>query len=215
MKQIRFLLLCLAALLPLALGAQTQKAQAVLDKCADAVRQSSGLQAAFTLTDAISSPKNAQTIEGTLTCRQSKFVLDLPQARTWFDGQTQWSYLKANGEVNVTSPTPEEIALINPLSILDLYKHGYRLSYKGERTVDGKKVAEVEMIADNDKTAWRKLFVRINTQTNLPLSVVIRDKNGNTATINFKSIKQGLNLTDKDFVFNKADYPGVDIIDLR
>jgi outer membrane lipoprotein-sorting protein len=76
-------------------------------------------------------------------------------------------------------------------------------------------VAEVEMIADNDKTAWRKLFVRINTQTNLPLSVVIRDKNGNTATINFKSIKQGLNLTDKDFVFNKADYPGVDIIDLR
>ena len=215
MKQLRLLIMLLAALLPLALGAQTQKATEVLDRAASAIKQSSGLQASFTLKDGISDARQTQTYEGTLTCRQQKFVVDLPQARTWFDGTTQWSYLKANGEVSVTTPTAEEIASINPLALLDLYKHGYRLSYKGSRTVDDQKVDEVEMVADNDKTAWRKIFVRLNAQTSMPVSVVIRDKNGRTAEVSFTKIKQGLNLTDSDFVFNKADYPGVEVIDLR
>lgn len=202
-------------LLPCIMTAQNQKAIELLDKSVDVFKKNTGIEASFLLKDEISDSKATHSFEGILKSRQNRFMIDMPDVRTWFDGKTQWSYLKSNREVNVTSPTEEEVAAINPVALLQLYKNGYRPVYKGERHVKGEPVAEVELVAERKNAPWRKIFLRLNTKTYLPVSVLIRDKNGRSSEIIFLKIKQNLNLPDADFVFNKGDYPEAEVIDLR
>lgn len=202
-------------LLPFMLTAQNQKAITLLDKSANVLKTNTGIEASFLLKDQMSDPKATHSFEGVLKSRQNKFMIDMPDVRTWFDGTTQWSYLKSNKEVNVTNPTEEEIAAINPISLLQLYKHGYRPAYKGEQTVKGAPIADIELTAENKNMPWRKINLRLNTKTYLPASILIHDKNGRSSEIIFLKVKQNLNLSDSNFVFNQGDYPDAEIIDLR
>ncbi|MEG0947809.1 MAG: LolA-like putative outer membrane lipoprotein chaperone [Bacteroidales bacterium] len=197
-------------------GAQNnQKAIELLEKSAQVFKANTGIEASFLLKDGMNDPKNLHSFEGVLKSKQSRFMIDLPEIRTWFDGKTQWSYLKSNREVNITSPTEEEIAAVNPVALLRLYQNGYRAVYKGERTIKGEKVAEIELLAERKDSPLRKIFVRLNMANYLPVSVLIRDKNGNSSEVTFLKIKQNLNLPDSDFVFNKKEFPEAEVIDLR
>lgn len=216
MKKIGLCICLLSFLFPcLIMGQNNKKAIELLEKSAAVFQQSNGIEASFLLKDGMSDPKSIHSFEGTLKSKSNKFVIDLPDMQTWFDGKTQWSFLKSNQEVNITSPTSEEIAAINPVALLRLYKNGYRPVYKGERTVDSNPVAEIELVADKAQLPWRKIFIRLDTRTNLPVSVLIRDKNGRNTDIHFLKIKQNLNFSDSIFVFKKEQFPNVEIIDLR
>ena len=65
----------------------------------------------------------------------NKFCLESGGIKTWFDGKTQWSYVEQNEEVNVSSPTPEEIQSVNPYALLTAYKKGFNYRYVAKRPV--------------------------------------------------------------------------------
>ena len=79
----------------------------ILDKTAAAFRQAQAVSITF-----------GGTQEGTLLLKGNKFHLNTGDVETWFDGKTQWSYLRQNEEVNVSTPTPEELQSINPQHLL-------------------------------------------------------------------------------------------------
>lgn len=45
----------------------------------------------------------------------NKFKIEIPDAITWFDGTTQWVYIKDTDEVNITNPTGDELQAISRL----------------------------------------------------------------------------------------------------
>lgn len=47
-----------------------------------------------------------------------KFAIDLGDMKLFYDGKTQWAYSAADKEVTILEPTPEELALGNPASVL-------------------------------------------------------------------------------------------------
>ncbi|MEG1586171.1 MAG: LolA-like putative outer membrane lipoprotein chaperone [Bacteroidales bacterium] len=196
-------------------GQNNKKAVELLEKSAEIFKNSTGIEASFLLKDETAGSKTIHSFEGILKSKEEKFVIDMPDMQTWFDGKTQWSFLKSNQEVNITSPTPEEIAIINPVALLRLYKKGYHANYKGIRKINGKEVNEIELVAENGDLPWRKIFLRLDSKSNLPSSILIRDKKGNNTNITFLKIREGLNLPDSAFVFNKKEFPNVEIIDLR
>lgn len=53
-----------------------------------------------------------------LTLSGDCFIMDLGEARVYFDGKTQWAYNVPDSEVTVIEPTDEELAETNPLHIL-------------------------------------------------------------------------------------------------
>ena len=110
-----FLLFSLFTLSPLT----AQSAKQVLDKTAAVVTAKSGAQAQFT----ISGP-NLNT-SGTISIKGQKFHASTPQAVIWFDGKTQWTYMKQNEEVNVANPTEAQLQAINPYTFIYMYKNGY------------------------------------------------------------------------------------------
>ena len=98
-------LLCFLFLCPRFLQARSDaKAREILDKTAAAFRQAQAVSITF-----------GGTQEGTLLLKGNKFHLNTGDVETWFDGKTQWSYLRQNEEVNVSTPHPGRTAEHQPV----------------------------------------------------------------------------------------------------
>ncbi len=181
----------------------SSKAKLILDKTASMVSKKSGAQASFQ----ISNGKIGHT-SGTIAVKGNKFNVRTPQATVWFDGKTQWTYMKNTDEVNVTTPTKAQQAQMNPLTFINLYKKGYDLSIK---TVDGK--YEVRMQAQSKGSAIQEMYIVIDIKTRIPSQVRMRQKDAWTTVniSNFKATPQ----KDATFTFNKKDFPTAEIVDLR
>ena len=90
----KFLAIAFAAMM--SLGTMAQTAQQVLDKTAAIVGNKNGASASFKL----SSPKYGST-SGSIAIKGNKFNARTPQAIVWYNGKTQWSYMKKTNEVNL------------------------------------------------------------------------------------------------------------------
>ena len=92
MKKICFLIA--ATLFCAATFAQTAKS--VLDKAAAHITVKEGVKANFRMTGSMGNTSGSILIKG------RKFHATTPVATVWFDGKTQWTYMKNNEEVNVS-----------------------------------------------------------------------------------------------------------------
>lgn len=207
-------LLILITLIPF-LGIEAQNARAILDKAAAAYTKAGGLTASFTLDSKEIKTKSIYSIDGTISMKGDRFKIDIPDATTWFDGKTQWVYMKGTDEVNITEPTGEELQGISPSSIFSIYKQGFDLLYKGEKKVAGIALFEVELISQNKSSNFTKIIVQIDKTTNLFHQIILFDKSGYENKLSIRKMKTNINLLDKTFIFNKSEYPDVEIIDLR
>ena len=70
-----------------AIVALAQTPSAILDKCVAAINAGGGVTANYTITS------TQGTSSGTIAMQGSKFRIISPEAKSWFDGKTQWSHL--------------------------------------------------------------------------------------------------------------------------
>lgn len=176
-------------------------ARKVLDKVASIVGRKGGASASFT----ISGGKIGKQ-SGRISIKGSKFCAVTPTATMWYDGKTQWTYVKANNEVNVATPDAKKQQMMNPYTFLTLYKKGYTLSVKTEG-----KVRQVHMVAQG-KSAIKELYITVDGN-NTPTQVRM-NQNGSWTTIVISNF-QGKNIADSAFRFNSKDYPTAEVVDLR
>lgn len=181
----------------------------VLDKTA--ARFGSSLTASFSA-DNFNGGKTTGTTSGTITVKGQKFVISTPGYKTWFDGKTQWTYNSASEEVNVSTPTADEVAKMNPTSFVYLYKQGYTATLK-DVSLRGQDCYEVHLKATGNK-AIKEVLLTIDKKSFTPYS--IRFRQGSTQwtriTINSASNKK---TQDAHFSFSNKDYPQAEVIDLR
>jgi len=198
MKKICFLITVM--LLSVATYAQTAKS--VLDKAAATVTVKEGVKANFKMT------ASNGTTSGTLLLKGRKFHATTPVATIWFDGKTQWTYLKNNDEVNVSNPTEAQLQAINPYNFINLYKKGYNatLNKSGKDYV-------VHLTATDKSKKIQELFVSVNKTNYHPTQVKLLQ--GKKWTVFDISDLKRQNIPDSLFQFNSKDFPNAEIIDLR
>lgn len=184
-------------------AADKMTARKVLDKTAAVVGKKSGAQAQFHIANA-----KLGNASGTIAIKGNKFNARTADATVWFNGKTQWTYMKNTDEVNVTTPTQAQQTQMNPLTFINMYKSGYKLSMK---TVEGK--YEVRMVAENKSRSVQEMFIVVNPKTFVPTQVRMRQKDSWT-TINISNFK-ATPQSDAVFTFNKKDFPSAEIVDLR
>ena len=179
-----------------------QTAKSVLDKAAANITVKSGVQANFKMTGSLGNTS------GTIAVKGRKFHATTPQAIVWFDGKTQWTYMKNNDEVNVTTPTESQLQAINPYNFINLYKSGYNstLNKSGKDYV-------VHLTASLKDKKIRELFITIDKSSYHPTQVKLLQ--GTKWTIfDIKDLKKQ-NIPDSQFRFNAKDFPQAEVIDLR
>ena len=207
------LLACL--LFGIRVTSRAQNAVSILDKAADAYENSNGISASFTLNTRSDVQKVSESFEGTIHMKGDKFTLVTPDMTTWFDGTTQWSYVERNEEVNVSTPTGEELQFTNPALLLRMYKKGFTPKYIGESTASsGKSAYDIEL-TPKKKGDILKVELQIEKSSNFPTKIKVEAKNGISSTIHISNLKTGVNQPDDFFVFKESDYPDAEVIDLR
>ena len=199
----RLLTLWMLALLPYCLSAQGDaKAGEVLDKVWESISETNGIRIDF-----------GGTENGFLLLKGEKFYLNNGGIQSWYDGQTQWSYVADTEEVNISHPTPEELQGINPYFILMRYKSDFDYTYKGSQTRNGVKGHAIVLTPKHsDNRELIRIFV---SNANQPLAMKIEQNGQTLSEINVTSYKINQKLEDNMFRFNKTLYPDAEIIDLR
>ena len=196
-------MIILAFMAIMSLGTFAQTAQQVLDKTAKVIGNKSGASANFQM----SSPKYGSA-SGSLAIKGIKFNARTGQATVWYDGKTQWTYMKKTNEVNISSPTQAQQMSMNPYTFINIYKTGYNSSLKN---VGGN--YEVHLTAQNKTRTVQELIITIDKSTYVPSLIKMRQgKTWSTITVsNFKA----KSIPNSTFVFNSKDFPKAEIVDLR
>ena len=198
MKKICFLIT--AVLLSATTFAQTAKS--VLDKAAATVTMKEGVKADFKMTGSMGNTSGSIIIKGKM------FHATTPQASIWFDGKTQWTYMKDNDEVNISNPTEVQLQAINPYNFINLYKKGYdaTLNSSGSNHV-------VHLTASSADRKIKELFITVDKKSYQPKQVKMLQ--GKKWTIfDITNLKKQA-ASDAQFRFNAKDFPHAEIIDLR
>lgn len=190
------------ALLPYCLCAQQDaKAAELLDKLI-APLMNGGVRTEFKGTE-----------NGALLLKGEKFYLHSGNVQSWYDGNTQWSYMPDTEEVNISHPTPEELQAVNPYFLLLRYKSDYHYAYKGITKRNGVEAHEIVLTPRSADT--REVIRLFITKEHRPLSILL-ERNGRTVSdINVTAFQTRQQLEDGMFRFDKTLYPKAEIIDLR
>ena len=183
------------ALLTLPVFAQQQmQAKVVLDKMAATFEKAGGIRAEF---------------------KGEKFVLKTDDGITWFDGKTQWSYLRSSDEVNISNPTGTELQGLNPYALLQIYRHGFDYKIGSLKNFGGKPVYEVVLTATDKKRDLSRIVLYVSKDTYQPLFIMMEQRDKSRSEITVTGYQTGLKYADGMFVFDKKQYPHAEVIDLR
>lgn len=178
------------------------QARKVLDKAATIIGRKGGATANFSI-----SGKYGNT-NGTIAIKGNKFRATTSDAIVWYDGKTEWTYIKRNEEVNVSTPTEAQQQAMNPYKFITIYKNGFNMSVTSTASDHN-----IHLVAQNQGRTIKEMYITVDKRTNLPKQVKMRQQNGwSTINItNFKAIDQ----SDATFRFNSKDFPHAEVIDLR
>lgn len=207
--------LTISILFGIGLRLHAQEAVSILDQAAGAYEKAGGIKASFTMHTRSEAQQITESFEGTIQMKGDKFVWQTPDMTTWFDGTTQWTYVPRNEEVNVSTPSSEELQFTNPALLLRSYKKGFQAVYKGECTApNGKSAYEIELMPKK-KGDILKAVLQIEKFSSFPAAITVETKNGVSSAIRIGKLETGINQPDSFFVFKEADFPDAEIIDLR
>ena len=200
MKKIVLTLMALVA----AFFVQAQDATKILDRSAATLRSAGNVKIDFTF------EVEGRSSTGYIKLQQQKFVANMGGTITWFDGKTMWTYVKANDEVNISTPSADAVAKMNPYAFLSFYKIGYTAK-KGKGTAKEHEV----ILTGKQGSPYKKVVVRINKSTQNPTLIKMTSPKGAVTSIRCNSFLKNQKYTESTFRFNKKNYPDAEIVDLR
>lgn len=193
---------------------QDKAAKDILDKSLTAFENAGGIKASFLFTLENTKNKTKEVTTGSISMKGAKFMIESSEYKIWFDGNNQWVYMDGNDEVNLTKPDADEMQMINPATILSIYKKGFNYQSSGEKKVDGQSVQEVVLIPQK-KSDWKKIVIQIDKLTNLPVFIRLEYTNGMNNLIKIVKYQTKQQFADSLFSFDKKKYPNTEVIDLR
>lgn len=200
MKRLSIIFMLLVLTVSISAQNATQ-ARKILDKTASIIGRKGGAVANFSIGGKYGNSS------GTIAIKGNKFNAKTPQAIVWYDGKTQWTYMKKNQEVNVSTPTEAQQQSMNPYKFISIYKNGFKLGMKN--VSEG---WQIHLYATNQKRTIKEMYIVVG-KNYLPKTIRMRQSNGWTTikVTNFKA----KNLADTMFRFNAKDFPNAEVIDLR
>lgn len=199
----RYFILILSYVTMMTAVAQTPAA--ALDKCAAAINASGGVTASYSIT---SSQGNSK---GTIAMQGNKFRISANDVKCWFDGKSQWSWSPLTGEVNITTPTPEELQMTNPIAAVQHFKAAFNMKKAKAKTANTLALKLTPKKKDSIKTLW----LYFDTKTSLLRTARFEMSDKSVYVVHITDYKHKA-LPASTFTFDKSQVPaGTQVVDLR
>ncbi|MGN0214823.1 MAG: LolA-like putative outer membrane lipoprotein chaperone [Muribaculaceae bacterium] len=202
---IRTIIVSVLAMFAVLCGA-AQNAGDVLNKTISAYKNAKGIKADYVVTS------TQGTNSGTIEMKGNKFRINSNDLKCWYDGATQWSYSTATGEVNITTPSAEEMQMSNPYVALASMKSTCRV-YKAYTQVSG--FYTLKMVPKQTSSDIKQILLYVTNGSYRISKAFFEMKDGNTFTTKISDYKE-VSLSESTFVFDKKAVPvGTEVVDLR
>ena len=189
------------------------KAKAILDEVSKKNKAYTTMSVDFSYSYYNKKNKSTDNQSGKIIIKGQKYRLEIAKQTVFCDGKTVWTYLKDSKEVQINNMSTDDDA-INPQNILSIWEKGYKCKYIKDETVGGAAVQAIDLTPLKGKKFY-KVRLNIDKTKKQVHSAVVYDKTGDTYTYKITKFTPNAAVSDAMFTFNKADYPGVEIIDLR
>lgn len=150
-------------------------------------------------------------VQGTATLAADKFAFDTPQMAVWYDGRTQWAYLKSSSEVSITEPSPAEVIATNPFAILSNYTDAYR----ARLIADEGGCKRVELTPVDRHSGISAIIITVAPSGDWPKAVTVRFDDTRSIVLKVDAIKAVAAVPKSTFTYNPKLFPANEIIDLR
>lgn len=197
--------------------AQTDaKAKSILAEVSKKYRSYDVIKTDFTFTLDNPRAKVKETQVGTLYAKSkvNKYKVVLKSQELISDGRNQWTYSKADREVQLSEVDNSPNAL-NPAQIFTIYEKGFKYLYTGDAKVNNRAVHVIDLTPVDSKRSFFKVRLNIDKLTKQISNAVIFDKNGNRYTYAIRTFTPNVKVSESMFAFDTKKYPGVEVVDLR
>ena len=190
-------------------------AKKVLDAVSAKFKTFKTVQAGFTYKVENAAGKALSTKTGNLWMKGSKYRISFGGQEIFSDGTTVWSYDKASNEVTVSNLDASS-GMITPQKLFtNFYDKDFYSSLNGEKKAGAKTIQEIEMTPVDKSKAFHKVYIYVDKSAQTISSTKVLENGGNRYSYTVSNMKTNGTIADTQFAFVKANYPGVEVVDLR
>ena len=155
------------------------KAKVILAEVSKKYRSYDVIKTEFSYTLENPEAKIKEVQAGTLFVKSklNKYKVILKGQELISDGKSQWTYLKADKEVQVSEVDNSADAL-NPAKLFTIYEKGFKSVYTNDTKVNGKMVHNIDLSPTDTKRSFFKVKLQIDKLNKQIVNSIIFDKNG-------------------------------------
>lgn len=190
-------------------------AKKLLDAVSSKFKTYTSPQASFTYKVENAQGKALSTKKGTVTMKGNKFRVSMDGMEIFSDGKTIWNYDKSANEVTVNNLNEGGSGMTPQKIFTNFYDKDFFYKMNGTKKEAGKTLSEIELTPTDKTRPYHKVYVLVDKATNTIYSAKFLEKSGGRYSYTVNSLKGTSTTPDADFAFNKAKYPGVEVVDLR
>lgn len=192
-------------------------AKEILDRVAQKANAYSTISLDYSFTVEDKKTNDKKTEEGQIIIKGKKYKINIGVSEIFCDGKAIYTYLKSVQEVNIVAYDEQASSadMTNPRNLFTMYTKEYKYEYIGEEAMDGRIFHKIDLYPRNLKSSYARLRLFVDKNKDELYCVQIQAKNGNYYTFKILDVKTNISVPDTEFTFNSADYPGVEVVDLR
>ena len=191
------------------------EAKKLLDAVSTKFKTYTSPQAAFTYKVENAQGKALSTKKGTVSMKGNKFRVSMDGMEIFSDGRTVWNYDKSANEVTVNNVNEGGAGMTPQKMFTNFYDKDFFYKLNGTKKEAGKTLTEIELTPTDKTRPYHKVYVLVDKGSNTIYSAKFLEKSGGRYSYTINSIKGTSTIADTEFAFNKAKYPGVEVVDLR
>jgi len=185
------------------------KAIDILDKLSNKIKSYNTILLTFSNIFENKKEKIYEVKDGKLYLKGDKYKLEFKEQTIISDSKLVWTIINDANEVQVNNVNKDEDA-VNPATIFTLYKKGYRSKFIKEENNN----QIIDLVPIKGKSYYKVRLIIDKVKNNIS-ECIVYEKNGSTFSLKVKEFKPNVSMSDDMFTFNKAKYPGIEVVDLR
>ncbi len=213
MKKITLFLTLIVGVSITAFGQKDKRAETILDAMSQKYKSLNTYQATFNYTS--EGGGTNESFKGDLAVKGKMFRLKTAGQEVFVDGKTTATYIKESNEVNIQDYDSSEKGEFNPTKIYSMYKKGFRYKFLKEQKLAGRTVEVISLIPDKKDAQITNVQISVDKADKSVRNWQLTDKSGHKTTYQITKFTPNVALPDTYFMFDKAKYPGVEVVDLR
>ena len=188
---------------------QDEKAEKILKDLSANTKSYSYMDVDFDFIFINTSQDINESQKGNIKINQNKFRLDLNQQLIISDDSIQWIYLKESNELQIMEYDSQD-EMISPNKLFTIYENGYKSQY-----IELKENNHIIDLFPIESNEFKNIQLHIDQDKIQLKKITLFDKNGGSFSYVITKFITDKKIDDKTFSFNKANYPDIEIIDLR